>query len=281
MVTHRFRNNFCVSTRSESHLKHTILRYSGFVLESVKRELYLKFLGSALGPAWLFITPLATLALFIGVFGYALRGKVPGASNPDDYWIFLCAGLLPWQLFSDIVLRGQSLYVDNMAVLKKIAIPKLILPMILVINALIQFAIIASIFLLALVVVDRWPGWAIISAAPIILGYVLFAAGAAMTLAPTNVFFRDVAPATTLILLFCFWATPIVYSLKQGGNAVSDALLQFNPFAWASTQMQEIFVHGEWANNGISSGFFSVSVLVFAFGLLVFTRSAALIADEL
>lgn len=259
----------------------SLWKYRGFIFESVKRELYLKFLGSALGPAWLFITPLATLALFIGVFGYALRGKLPGSANPDDYWIFLCAGLLPWQLFSDIVMRGQSLYLDNVAVLKKIAIPKIVLPVVLVLNALIQYAIITLIFFAVLALFGRWPGWAVLSALPLLLGYILFGTGIAMTLAPANVFFRDIGPATTLALLLLFWATPIVYSLNAGANVVADVLLRCNPFAWASRGMQDIFVRGVSETVGDTSAFLCCAIVAFALGYAIFVRSAALIADEL
>lgn len=262
-------------------MTNSIWKYRGFILESVKRELYLKFSGSALGPAWLFITPIATVVLFIGVFGYALKGRIPGSTNPDDYWIFLCAGLLPWQLLSDIILRGQDLYINNSAILKKIAIPKIILPIILVISALIQFIIIFSFFLIALVFVGRWPGWPIFSILPLLLGYIALSTGLAMLLAPANVFFRDITPATSLGLLFLFWATPIVYTLRGSTTPLANIILQWNPLAWSSVQLQSLFVNGVWVNVWEISAFLEVSVGILILGAFVFFRSADLISDEL
>ena len=119
------------------------------------------------------------------------------------------------------------------------------------------------------------------SALPLLGGYVLLGAGIAMTLAPANVFFRDIGAATTLGLLFLFWATPIIYSLKEGANVVSDFLLRFNPLAWASKDLQGIFVQGKWAQIETTVVMLIVSFVVFMLGYLVFSRSAGLIADEL
>jgi hypothetical protein len=132
--------------------------YRGFVLGSVKREFQSKYRNSLLGAAWTVINPLAMIVVYTVIFSQVMKAKLPGMDSSFGYSIYLCAGSLTWGLFAEIVSRGQNIFIDNANLLKKISFPRMTLPIIAVLNALVNFAIIFGLFLAFLVAAGFWLG---------------------------------------------------------------------------------------------------------------------------
>ncbi len=117
-------------------------RYRGFVLGSVKREFQAKYHHSLLGVIWTLIQPLAMILVYTLIFSQVMKAKLPGVDTVFGYSIYLCAGLLTWGLFAEIVSKSQTIFIDNANLLKKVNFPSATLPLILMLNALVNFAII-------------------------------------------------------------------------------------------------------------------------------------------
>ena len=110
--------------------------YRGFVLGIVKREFQSKYRNSLLGAAWNIIKPLAMIVVYTVIFAQVMRAKLPGVDSTFAYSIYLCAGVLTWGLFVEMVGRGQTMFLDNANLLKKISFPRITLPIVVVLNAL-------------------------------------------------------------------------------------------------------------------------------------------------
>ncbi|MDT1893076.1 ABC transporter permease, partial [Acinetobacter baumannii] len=119
--------------------------------------------------------------------------------------------ILTWGLFAEIVARGQNMFIEQANVIKKISFPRICLPVIVVLNALVNFAIIFGLFLVFLVATGNFPGLVFAAMLPVLLVQVLLAIGLAMIVGVLNVFFRDVGQFVTIAMQFWFWLTPIVY----------------------------------------------------------------------
>jgi len=185
--------------------------YRGFILGSVKREFQSKYRNSLLGAAWTVINPLAMIVVYTIIFSQVMKAKLPGMDSSFGYSIYLCAGSLTWGLFAEIVGRGQNIFIDNANLLKKISFPRMTLPTIAVLNALVNFAIIFSLFLAFLGAAGFWPGWVFVAALVVLAVQLLLAIGLGMVLGVLNVFFRDVGQFFGIFLQFWFWFTPVVY----------------------------------------------------------------------
>jgi len=220
----------------------TIWRYRGFVLGSVKREFQTKYRNSLLGAAWTIFNPLAMIVVYTTIFSQVMGNRLQGNNLPYAYSIFLCAGLLPWGLFAEITGRGQSVFLENANLIKKLQFPRICLPVIVVCNALVNFAIIFGLFTAFLVISDSFPGWVYLAMLPVLLVQILFSIGLGMMLGILNVFFRDVGQFFTILLQFWFWFTPVVYPVATLPAAVRD-LLVWNPMAPIVTSYQDIFLH--------------------------------------
>src|SRR3546814_126684 len=151
------------------------------------------------------------IVVYTVFFSEVMRAKLPGIDTTFGYSIFLCAGVLVWTYFAEIIGRAQSVFIENANLLKKISFPRMCLPVVVVANATLNFAIVFGLFTLFLVISGNFPGLAYVALLPVLLIMVIFAIGLGITLGVLNVFFRDVGQFFGIVLQFWFWLTLIVY----------------------------------------------------------------------
>ena len=118
-----------------SALARAVWNYRGFILGSVKREFQSKYRNSLLGATWTVLNPLAMIVVYTLIFSQIMRAKLPGVDGSFAYSIYLCAGVLTWGLFAEIVGRGQNVFLEHANLLKKLSFPRLCLPVTVVATA--------------------------------------------------------------------------------------------------------------------------------------------------
>jgi len=223
------------------HLKR-VWRYREFIVSSVKREYQSKYQGSLLGSAWAVLNPMAMIFVYAVVFSKIMQARLPDSSSTFSYSIYLCAGMLTWGLFAEIVGRGQTIYLENANIIKKLKFPIGALPVIMLLNAVLNFSIIFAIFIAFLLVSGNFPGWSALFFFPVLLVQLVFAMGLGLTLGVLNVFFRDVGQLFVIVLQFWFWLTPIVYPAEILPASIANYLLELNPMVAIIGSYQGIFV---------------------------------------
>lgn len=219
--------------------------YRGFILGSVKREFQSKYRNSLLGAVWTVIQPLAMIVVYTVIFSQVMKARLPSVDSTFAYSIYLCAGTLTWGLFAEITGRAQNIFIENANMLKKLNFPRMCLPVIVVLSALVNFAIIFSLFSIFLIVTGNFPGWSFLGMIPLLLIQIAFSIGLGITLGVLNVFFRDVGQLFNVALQFWFWFTPIVYPASILPSAIKS-LLQWNPMAELVMAYQGILVNNQW-----------------------------------
>lgn len=223
----------------------TLWAYRSFILGNIKREFQSKYRNSLLGAAWTIINPLSMIFVYTIIFSQLMRARLPGVDNAFAYSIYLCAGTLTWGLFAEIVGRGQSTFLENANLLKKLNFPRLCLPVVVVANAVLNFVIIFGLFTLFLIFSGSFPGLPYVAIFPLLGILVAFAIGLGITLGVLNVFFRDVGQFFAIFISFWFWLTPIVYPV----NILPERLqtyMSFNPMAQLIKAFQVVLVNGQW-----------------------------------
>lgn len=261
-------------------LLHSAWMYRGFILGSVQREFQTRYQNSLLGALWTVLNPLAMILVYTVVFSQLMQARLPGVANGLAYGIYLCAGILTWGLFAEIIGRCQSVFLEHANLLKKLSFPRICLPLVVVLNALVNFGIIFALFLGFLLVTNNFPGWAVFGVLPVLAIQVLFAVGLGIILGVLNVFFRDVGQLTGIVLQFWFWFTPIVYPLSILPEAVAP-WLAYNPMAPLIQAYQGIFVQGLWPDWQGLWPMALASVLLCLFALSMFRKRAGELVDEL
>lgn len=257
-----------------------LLAYRGFILGSVRREFQAKYSNSLLGAAWTVINPLAMIVVYTVVFSQIMRAKLPGVDSQFAYSIYLCAGVLTWTFFSETVSRAQNVFLENANLLKKISFPRLCLPVIVVANASLNFAIIFGLFTVFLIFSGSFPGIVYLALFPVLLIQVLFSVGLGISLGVLNVFFRDIGQLFGVVLQFWFWLTPVVYPIDILPVVVRDAL-RFNPMTNIITSYQNILVNGKWPDWSSLWPVTLIAVLLCFMGMHLFRKHAGEMVDEL
>lgn len=254
--------------------------YRGFILGSVKREFQSKYRNSLLGAAWTVLNPLAMIVVYTVIFAQVMRAKLPGVESAFAYSIYLCAGVLTWGLFTEITGRAQNTFLDNANLLKKLSFPRLCLPVVVVVNAGLNFAIVFGLFTLFLLVSGNFPGVAYFAVLPLLCILTALAIGLGMTLGVLNVFFRDVGQFFGIVIQFWFWLTPIVYPASILPAKVQK-IMSFNPMAPLIAGFQGALVSGQWPNwvSLIYPGV--LAALLCLLGMHLFRRHAGDMVDEL
>ncbi|MBV5330738.1 MAG: ABC transporter permease [Chlorobium sp.] len=254
--------------------------YRGFILGSVKREFQLKYRNSMLGAAWTVINPLAMIVVYTIIFSQVMRARLPGIDNTFAYSIYLCAGVITWGLFAEITGRAQNIFLEHANLLKKLSFPRLCLPVVVILNSGINFAIIFGLFTFFLLITGNFPGWPYLALIPLLSIQVSFAIGLGITLGVLNVFFRDVGQLFGVVLQFWFWLTPIVYSVTILPESVRP-LMALNPMASLIAAYQTILVHGQWPQWQSLWLISLLALLLCGLSLRLFRKRAGEMVDEL
>lgn len=274
----KFRPLFYVK-KSKSMLSR-IWAYRGFILGNVRREFQSKYQNSLLGSAWSILQPLSMILVYTVIFANVMRAKLPGVDSTFAYSIYLCSGTLTWALFADITSRSQSVFLDNANLIKKVNFPRICLPIIVILNATLNFAIIFGIFTLFLWFTDSFPGWSFIAILPLLIIEVAFAIGLGITCGVLNVFFRDVAQLVGVVLQFWFWLTPIVYPMTILPDTIRS-WIERNPMTSLMTAYQDVLVTGHWPHWETLWPVTLLALLSCLLGYSLFRKRAGEMTDEL
>jgi lipopolysaccharide transport system permease protein len=254
--------------------------YRGFILGSVKREFQSKYRNSLLGAAWTVLNPLAMIVVYTVIFSQVMKARLPGVDSTFAYSIYLCAGVITWGLFAEITGRAQNIFLEHANLLKKLSFPRLCLPTVVVLNAVLNFAIIFGLFSVFLLMTGNFPGWAYLALIPLVAIQVAFAIGLGITLGVLNVFFRDVGQLFGVVLQFWFWLTPIVYPVTILPESLRS-IMNLNPMAGLVTSYQTILVNGQWPQWQSLWWVTLLAVLLCGLGISLFRKRAGEMVDEL
>ncbi len=96
--------------------------YRSFVWGGIRRDLQLRYFGSVLGIAWLVIQPAGLIAVYFLIFTTVFPNRTLG--NVGNYGAFLCAGLIPWLMFSEIIQRGRLHQIAHSALNAGVVAPR-------------------------------------------------------------------------------------------------------------------------------------------------------------
>lgn len=255
-------------------------RSRGFIAGSVRREFSVRYRSSLLGAAWALINPLAMVLVYLVVFSQIMPARLPGSGGAMDYGIYLCAGILAWGFFAEILQRSVSMFLDHAGLMKKLHFPRICLPLIVIANATMNFAIVFGVFLLLLLLAGEFPGPGILAVPVVMFVLGAFACGLGTAAGMLNVFFRDAGQALGIVLQVWFWLTPIVYppGILPSWIAGVVALNPLTPLVGALQQLALGAWPPPWDLLGMPA---LVALVACLLSGALFRRHAAEIVDEL
>jgi len=255
--------------------------YRYFILSSIKVEFKGRFARSRLGGLWVIIHPLIQAAVFALVLGQLLSGRLPDmADNKLAYPIYLLAGTLGWALFTEVINRCLTVFIENASLLKKLVFPKICLPLIVTGSALVNNVFLFAAILLVVMMLGFMPGPNILWIPLLTVINLALALGIGLIMGTLNVFMRDIGQVVTVVLQLGFWFTPIVYSPNIVPEAV-QGWMKLNPMYWVVKGYHNAVLYNlspPWVQLGWVS-LLALALLAMAMGL--FKRASSEIVDAL
>ncbi len=248
-----------------------VVRYRGLIQSLVARELKARYRGSVLGFFWSFINPLLLLSIYTFVFTVVLPNQNPVA---QPYGLFMFCGILPWNWFSSSLIEASGSLVSGGNLIKKVLFPAEILPLVNVLANMIHFFLGLLILIVFLVAYRHWPDPGDLVWFPVVVFVQLvFTAGLALLLSALTVHFRDIRDLLSNLLMFWFFATPIIYPWLDPNVIAYKRFFDLNPFTHLAVSYQEIlFFHGPFGHARGLLALGAASLLLFLGGYWFFDR---------
>jgi lipopolysaccharide transport system permease protein len=254
--------------------------YRRYILTGALRELKARYAGSGMGILWHVLTPLTQIAVYFVVFSRFMGARGVGPSSPQAYAVFLCAGILPWFVFSESVGRGTTALLANEGYLKKLAIPEAVF----VAQTVTTSGLTLGLYAVALMAMALFTGiaarasWALIPVVLLLLLGLCF--GLALILATVTVFFRDVTQIMSIVLQFWFWLTPIVYDKTSLGPRMTR-VMEWNPPTAYILAVRKLLIEGAAPAPGEWMWMAGLAVLFSALGASMLQRLSSDLRDAL
>jgi homopolymeric O-antigen transport system permease protein len=204
----------------------------------VSKELRVRYKGSLLGYLWALANPLAFTFVYYVAFKIIIRNTM------SNYGLYLVTGLFPWAWTANALVQSTGAYRHNPTLVRKVKLPRAILPLSYVIQEMVHFLLAAPILAIAVTISTgsshvNWL-WLIPTMA---LVQLLMLYPITVVLAAINVIVRDVEYLVGIGLQLLFFLTPIVYPPESipGKYRTYFAL---NPFASMISAWRAVFYQG-------------------------------------
>ena len=252
------------------------------ILQMGKREVIGRYRGSILGLVWSLFNPILMLAVYTFVFSVIFKmrwGQGAGGSRAEFAYI-LFAGLIVYNLFSEVINRAPSLLTGNVNYVKKVVFPLEVFPWPVVIGALFHAAVNVLVLLTFYLIVNHSIPWTVVFFPLVIAPLVLLMMGLSWFLAATGVFVRDIGYVVTILTTMLMFLSPIFYPVSAVPENFRSVLL-LNPLTFIIAESRKVLLWNQmpnWAGLGI---YFLISLLVAWAGLIWFQKTRRGFADVL
>lgn len=255
------------------NLVKDLYNYRELLKTNIKKDVGGKYKNSVLGVLWSFINPLLQIAVYALVFQVILKSDI------DNYTVYLCCGLIPWQYFSSVVLRGAATIIDNGNIIKKVYFPREILPISIVGSNLVNFIISCLIIFLFLIFSGIGFSPYILFLPLIILVQTIFQMGIVFITSAINVYVRDAEYIINFILNMVFYATPILYSSSLFPEKIAW-LLNLNPMTTIINCYRDILYYQSMPHLKSLLVVLAASLVLLWIGIKIFKKLEKGFAEE-
>lgn len=213
--------------------------YKDLLLVFVWREFLIRYKQTSIGVLWAILQPISLMLLFTFIFGVVLRT----AHKDYPYTLFYFAGVLPWTFFSGSANFAVTSLSGNFNLVTKIYFPREIIPLSGVAINFIDYLIGLVVYLVLLLAYQVPLTWQILWLLPLLALLIVYTTSVSLLLAALNVYYRDVKLATTFLIQFLFFATPVIYSIDAVDNRWKY-LLFLNPLTFIVENMRRVTIEG-------------------------------------
>lgn len=186
----------------------------------VRKELRVRYQGSAVGLAWSYVKPAVRFAMYYYVIGLLITHNLPNRA------LHIFSGMIMVAFLTSALTAGAKSVVKNKSLVRKINLPREMFP---VASLLVSIYHMVPMYVIALIgcLLSGWrpDGGAFLAALMAAAIVVTWGLALALLLSAWNVYFRDVANVVDVITTIITWTVPMIYPFI----IVKDKLAEAHP----------------------------------------------------
>jgi len=232
----------------------------------VLKDFRIRYRNMSLGILWSLINPLVMMGVLTFIFGW-----VYGKNNPPAFPLFLLCGLVPLNFFTGAWLSGTTSIVVNAQLVKRVPVPREVVPISAVfsncVHLAIQLALLLSMTLFYGLYPNRYWFWML----PLWMLYIAFLCGISLLSSAVSVFIRDTQYVVESFNLMLFWLVPVFYPLDSIPPQYK-AIYQFNPVTALVLAMRNILMEHKPPPVTLIENMVIAAAVTLGIGLLVFGK---------
>lgn len=239
--------------------------YRFLIRKLILKDFKIRYRNMSLGAFWSLLNPI----VMMGVLTFVWTKILP--SGQPNFPAFVMCGLVPFSFFSIAWATGTTSIIDNAGLIKRIPVPREVVPIASVlsncIHLLIQIGLLLALVLLSGLKINVFWFWL-----PAIWGLeILFVCGLCLLSAAINVFIRDTRYVVESMNTVLFWLVPIVYPFSVVPQQFAD-IYQLNPLAALVLASRHILLEGQAPPTTLLIKLPIVSIGTFVVGWIIFSR---------
>ncbi|MDO8490183.1 MAG: ABC transporter permease [bacterium] len=255
------------------------LPYSGLLFAFVRRDINARYKGTVMGVLWSVINPMIMFSVYLLVFGFFLKVRMPNSASMWDFALYFSIGFFPWVFFNAAVVRAATSIVENRNYIKKVAFPAEIFPCAVVLSEAVSLLISIGIVLVFSLLLKGFSVYLFLLPLILVLE-VLFALACAFFVSTATVFFRDIPQLLNSLFMVWFWLTPIAYTVDLIPKQLK-IFVYLNPMHHILALYHSLLLNGTMLNMKVLAFFIAFTAVLFFFGVLLFRKAKGHFSDLL
>ena len=238
-----------------------------FVLENlVLKDFRIRYRNMSLGILWSLINPLVMMGVLTFVFGH-----IYGKEQPAYFPLFILCGQIPYLFFTASWLSGTQSVVVNAPLVKRVPLPREIVPIAAVLSNCVHLAIQVALMLALTFYFHLAPSWFWLWLLPLWALYIVFVCGVSLLSSAISVFIRDTQYVVESFNVVLFWLVPIFYSWEII-PAKFAVVYKVNPVAALALATRNILIDRQSPPQTLIVNMVIAAAVALGLGLIVFGK---------
>jgi lipopolysaccharide transport system permease protein len=245
-------------------------------LQLTRRDVSAQYRQSYFGILWLFITPLASAAIWVFLNS---SGTITITDTGIPYPVYAFSGTLIWSILLESINAPMASTNAARGIISKINFPKEAL----VLSGIYKLLFNSSFKVLLLVVFIFAFGvgfhWSLLLLPLVLVMAVVFGTSLGLLITPIGLLYSDVSRLISMGLSLFMYVTPVVYGIPKTG--IMKTIMTYNPFTPFILTIRDVAVGSspEFLNYFI--GLTGLGIVLFFIGLVIYRVSIPVIVERL